>query len=238
MVLHERAKARVSGTVPRSNRSALGTGRPPMTVWPGQATGGVGPQPGLLDAASAVTILNVEPGGKRPVSASAPAASAGPFWATASRFPVDGWTATSIACCGSGSTASSAAACRARSSATVTVLPGFGASSASVATVPPAASTTATDQPGDAVELGGEAGAHGGEHLAGEAGVRREQPLRGGEPHAGQVVDGVLDRLVVGLAQDGDGVGAAVGRARRAVGDRLLGDRRLDRRQAPWRGRR
>ena len=147
-MLHDRANALLSGTVPRSNRSAFGTGRPPITVSPGHATGVSAESPACSTPASAVTILNVEPGGKRPVRASAPAASAAPFWATASSCPVDGCTATSIACCGIGSTASSAAVWTARSSVTAAVVPGFGASSTSVATVPPPASTAATDQPG------------------------------------------------------------------------------------------
>ena len=108
-MLQERANALRSGTVPRSNRSAFGTGRPPITVSPGHATGVSAESPACSTPASAVTILNVEPGGKRPVRASAPAASAAPFWATASSCPVDGCTTTSIACCGIGSTASSAA---------------------------------------------------------------------------------------------------------------------------------
>ena len=80
-------------------RSAFGTGRPPIRVCAGHATGASALRPACSIPASAVTILKVEPGGNRPVSASAPAASAAPFCATASTSPVDGWMATSIACC-------------------------------------------------------------------------------------------------------------------------------------------
>ena len=48
-------------------------------------------------AAPAVTILNVEPGGYRPVVAAGPSASAAPFWATARISPVEGLMTTSMA---------------------------------------------------------------------------------------------------------------------------------------------
>ncbi len=147
MVLQERANAVRSGTVPRSKRSALGTGRPPITVLPGQATGESADSRCSVTAAAAVAILNVEPGGYRPASAGAPTASAALFCATASRSPVDGATATSMVCCGTGSTASSAALCTARSSPTVIVVPGSARSSTRVTTTPPAGSTACTDQP-------------------------------------------------------------------------------------------
>ncbi len=47
-----------------------------------------------LIAAAAVTILNVEPGGYRPVVAIGPCASAAGFCATARMRPVDGCTTT------------------------------------------------------------------------------------------------------------------------------------------------
>ena len=96
----------------------------------------------------------------------------------------------------------------------------------------PPAGVDRRDRPaGHAVELRRERRADRGQDLAREPRVRGQQPLGGGEPHAGQVVDRVLHRPVVRVPQDGDGVGAAVRGARRAVRDRLRGDRRLDRRQ-------
>src|ERR1700754_4871123 len=148
VVLQERENAVRSGTEPSSNRPALGTMRSPITVVPGHATGVVAATPSSVIAAVAVTTLNVEPGGYRPLSASGPSASAAGFCATASKSPVDAEIATSIACCATGSTASSAAACTARSIPTVTVLPECGGSSTSVRTALPVLSTTTTDQPG------------------------------------------------------------------------------------------
>ena len=63
VVLQDRAKAVRNGTVPRSNPPLFGSGRPPITTVPGQATGDCGSSPASAMAASAVTILNVEPGG-------------------------------------------------------------------------------------------------------------------------------------------------------------------------------
>ena len=83
------------------------------------------------------------------------------------------------------------------------------------------------------VQLGGHRVADGGQHLPRVPGVRREQPLAGGEPHPGQVMDRGLDPVVVALAQNRDRVGLAVGGAGGAVGDRGGGDLRVDRRQCP-----
>ena len=60
-------------------------------------------------AAPAVMILNVDPGGYRPVVAAGPSASAAAFWATARISPVDGLIATIIAFLPTMSTASWAA---------------------------------------------------------------------------------------------------------------------------------
>ena len=72
VVLQERAKAVISGTRPRSNLPSLGTTRFSMVVVPGQSTWLSACTSSVDNAAAAVTILNVEPGGYRPLSAIEP----------------------------------------------------------------------------------------------------------------------------------------------------------------------
>ena len=213
-----------SGTVPRSNRSSLGTGRPPMTVSPGQATGVSAAQAGLLDRGQRRDDLERrarrEAAGERerprrvggavlgdgeqvarstaaPPRASPAAAPARrrPRRRSGSRGPAP--TATVRARASAPPRRAWRPCCR-RRRPTRPTSPGC-RRAARRAPVRTAGSTWRANP------------ASG-----------REQPLRAGEPHAGQVVDRVLDRQVVGLAQHGDGVGAAVRGARRAVGDRLL----------------
>src|SRR5690606_10078556 len=63
VVLHDLANARDSGTVPSWKRFSFGTSRPPITVVPGQSTLLRGVTSLARSAASAVAILNVDPGG-------------------------------------------------------------------------------------------------------------------------------------------------------------------------------
>ena len=110
------------------------------------------------------------------------------------------------------------------------MLPGFGASSTSVATVLPPASTVATDHPAIPSSCGARPVRTAGS-------TWRANPASGAssrwdvEADAGQLVDGVLHPQVVRLAEHRDGIGAAVGGARRTIGDGLRGDGRLDRRE-------
>ncbi len=97
VVLQDLANASVAGTVPRSNSKSLRMGRESTIHWPGQSTSVVGVISLRSMAALAVTILNVEPGGYCPVSASGPWASAAAFCATVRISPVLGWMATSTA---------------------------------------------------------------------------------------------------------------------------------------------
>lgn len=121
--------------------------KPSMVVLPGHGTGVSALTLPDWSTASAETAFIVEPGGKRPVSARAPWASAGSFCATARMSPVDGWMATRIAGCVTGSTASSAAAWTARDSAMVTALAGSGALECSSSTSVPCASTVLIRKP-------------------------------------------------------------------------------------------
>src|SRR5215472_12519487 len=91
VVLHECANADVSGTVPRSKLSSLWMTVPSIVVVPGQGCGVAGVRFVPWNAAVAVTILNVEPGGYRPVSGLSPAVIAAVFAAIARMWPVDGW---------------------------------------------------------------------------------------------------------------------------------------------------
>ena len=63
VVLQDRAKASVKGTVPSAKPSSLGMTRPPIVVVPGQPTGVPGCTSPACSAAAAVTILKVDPGG-------------------------------------------------------------------------------------------------------------------------------------------------------------------------------
>ncbi|SKY71421.1 Uncharacterised protein [Mycobacteroides abscessus subsp. abscessus] len=68
--------------------------RGPISISPGHGTSESGCARSRLIAVAAVTILNVEPGGYRPVVAIGPLASADWFCATPRMRPVDGWTTT------------------------------------------------------------------------------------------------------------------------------------------------
>src|ERR1700752_5106422 len=72
-------------------------GRWPMSITPGQASNVLGVAMSLSMAAPAVMILNVDPGGYRPVVASGPSLSAAAFCASARISPVDGLITTIIA---------------------------------------------------------------------------------------------------------------------------------------------
>ena len=69
-----------------------------MSIVPGQASSVFGVAMSRSMAAPAVIILNVDPGGNRPVVASGPCASAAAFCAIARIAPVDGLITTIIAC--------------------------------------------------------------------------------------------------------------------------------------------
>ena len=203
-----------------------------MTVSPGHATGSV-----RRDArparppASAVTILNVEPGGKRPVSASAPAASAAPFWATASSCRSTAAPRPASPAAGSARRrprppSGRRGPARSRPSSRVSGPPRRAWRPCRPRRRPPRPTSRARRRAAAASAV-----RTAGRTWRANPRIRGQQPLGGGEPHAGQVVDRVLHRPVVRVPQDGDGVGAAVRGARGAVRDRLRGDGRLDRRQ-------
>ena len=92
VVLHDRANAVCSGTWPRSKLSSLGIWRPPMFSAARAGDDAVQVSPGWpAERPRQCTVLKVEPGGYRPVSAIGPCASAAGFWPTASTSPVEGW---------------------------------------------------------------------------------------------------------------------------------------------------
>src|SRR5215207_10588564 len=68
-----------------------------MSIVPGQARSVLGVAMSRSMAAPAVMILNVDPGGYKPVVASGPSLSAAAFCATARISPVDGLITTIIA---------------------------------------------------------------------------------------------------------------------------------------------
>ena len=98
-------------------------------------------------AAPAVTILNVEPGGYRPMVAIGPSASAAAFCATARISPVDGLIATIIAFLPVKLTEFCAAFCTARSRLMVTDGEGLPGTSLSTSTSTPFWLTLTTRQP-------------------------------------------------------------------------------------------
>ena len=114
VVLQEKANAACSGMTPLSKWSSLGISCPLTWVVPGHGWGVSAAALPDSNAATAVTILKVEPGGNRPISAIGPWAVAGAFCATACNSPVEGRIATSTAGCGTGPTAASAAVCTLR----------------------------------------------------------------------------------------------------------------------------
>ncbi|VBA55900.1 hypothetical protein LAUMK41_01898 [Mycobacterium attenuatum] len=98
-------------------------------------------------AAPAVTILNVDPGGYRPVVAIGPSALAPTFCAIARISPVDGLITTIIALPPRASTARWAAFCTVRSNVIVIDGAGDGSTSCSTATSTPFWLTLTTRQP-------------------------------------------------------------------------------------------
>lgn len=98
-------------------------------------------------AAPAVIILNVDPGGKSPLVAGRPSASAPPFCAIARISPVDGLITTIIALPPRVSTACWAAFCTARSMVSDTDGAGDPSTSCSTSTSTPFWLTLTTRQP-------------------------------------------------------------------------------------------
>src|SRR5699024_11316181 len=88
LVLHERANAVSSGTVPRAKSSSLGIVRPETEIDAGHGTISSGPTTPDSRAAPVVTTVNVDPGGKWPSSDTGPCASAAEFCGTAHQAPV------------------------------------------------------------------------------------------------------------------------------------------------------
>ena len=98
-------------------------------------------------AAPAVTILNVDPGGNRPIVAIGPSRSADAFCATAMISPVEGLMTTIMACLPVVSTAFWAAFCTERSRLMVTDGAGSPATSCSTSTSTPFWLTVTTRHP-------------------------------------------------------------------------------------------
>src|SRR4051812_25653970 len=92
VVLHDCAKALVSGTVPRSNLFSFWNVRPSTVVVPGHGTGVVGVSLPAASRAVAVIVFMLEPGGNRPDSALPELAAS--FEETARISPVPGRTTT------------------------------------------------------------------------------------------------------------------------------------------------
>src|SRR3712207_5838355 len=140
VVLQDRAKAAVNGTVPRSNWSAFSNSRPSTTRVPGQATGVCGVSVPVASSAVALIVFMLEPGGYRPENA-LPAAAAS-LEDTATISPVPGRTTTRwVGSCWV-ATAASAAVCTARTNGVCTGSPGTG-------------STASTSRPASPVDWSG-----------------------------------------------------------------------------------